>query len=554
MGLVMGHNKSSGISAGTPTFSVEGMDPFVQAMAQASAASSTYFDGDKFFGGFGGTKSFITDYWTLRERSNQLFDENLYARGLIRRLITNEINTGLSLEATPIGELVGLNDDAVTDWSENVENRFKIWSDNPFICDYKQRSTFGKLQRECRQEALVGGDVLVVLRKSKVNNLSNVDLVRGSLIQTPLDVKPRAGNVIKHGVELDSRGRHVAFYVTQKDGKSKRVPAFGEKTKRRIAWLVYGTDKRVDEVRGQPLLSLILQSLKEIDRYRDAAQRKAVINSMLAMFIKKDAELMGTKAVTGGAIRSGAVNVVGSDNSTRSFNISKHIPGTVIEELQKGETPEVHSTAGTDINFSAFEGAIVSGIAWANEIPPEILMLAFSSNYSASRTAINEFKMYLNKSRSDRADEFDKPIYIEWLIREVLLGKIDAPGLFESLLDSSQYDIFGAWVQSDWAGAIKPNVDLKKEVAGYKMMIEGGLITNDRAARELSGTKFSKNMQRQKQENKLKVAAIRPFLELEKEFPNSRMLTGIMATDNITIDSIDDKIKEALEDYVPASS
>lgn len=554
MGVLTGINYEPLGNAGTPTFSVENTDPFVQAMAQAASANSTYFDGDKFYGGFGGTKSFITDYWTLRERSNQLFDENLYARGLIRRLITNEINTGLSLEATPIGELIGLDDDAVTAWSENVENRFKIWSDNPFICDYKQRSTFGKLQRECRQEALIGGDVLVVLRKSKVNNLSNVDLVRGSLIQTPLDVKPRAGNVIKHGVELDSRGRHVAFYVTQKDGKSKRVPAFGERTKRRIAWMVYGTDKRVDDVRGQPLLSLILQSLKEVDRYRDAAQRKAVINSLIAVYLKKEQNTMGTGAFSAGAVKKTDATVVDNNGTPRTLEFSQNVPGMVMQELAPGETPEVHSTAGTDINFASFEGSILSGIAWANEIPPEILMLAFSSNYSASRAAINEFKIYLNKSRSDRADEFDKPIYIEWLIREVLLGKIDAPGLFESLLNSSQYDIFGAWIQSDWAGAIKPNVDLKKEVAGYQMMINSGLITNDRAARELSGTKFSKNMQRQRKENELKVAAIRPFLDLEKEFPNSRMLTGIMASNNIAIDSIDDKISEALEDYVPPGS
>jgi hypothetical protein len=64
-------------------------------------ASSAWFEesltGDKFAGGFGATKVFTPDYWTLRQRSEQLFHENLYARGLIRRLVTNEINTGLTL-------------------------------------------------------------------------------------------------------------------------------------------------------------------------------------------------------------------------------------------------------------------------------------------------------------------------------------------------------------------------------------------------------------------------------------------------------------------------
>src|SRR5262245_39395481 len=46
-----------------------------------------YHDGEKFPGGFGFTDLLIPDYWTLRARSTQLFKKNLYARGLVRRLV-----------------------------------------------------------------------------------------------------------------------------------------------------------------------------------------------------------------------------------------------------------------------------------------------------------------------------------------------------------------------------------------------------------------------------------------------------------------------------------
>ena len=73
--------------------------------------------GDKFAGGFGITKDYeIVDYWLLRKRSKQLFTENLYARGLVRRLITNEINKGLALEATPDAEILGLDRDDLAAW------------------------------------------------------------------------------------------------------------------------------------------------------------------------------------------------------------------------------------------------------------------------------------------------------------------------------------------------------------------------------------------------------------------------------------------------------
>ena len=533
--------------AGSPIIGVDELGSFATALQQSANANLTYFDGDKFFGGFGNTQIYLTDYVTLRQRSNQLFNDNIYARGLIRRLITNEINTGLSLEATP-GDLLGMGDDERNEWSENVENRFQVWADNPQLCDYKQKDTFGALQRDIRREALVGGDVLVINRISRVTNLPQIEIISGGMVQSPGAVKPRQGNKITHGVETDSRGRQVAFWVTQEDGTSKRVPAFGERTGRRLAWLVYGTDKRIDELRGQPLLALILQSLKEIDRQRDAVQRKAVINSMLAMYIKKTEDKPSTKPITGGAVRRDTADITDSDGAQRKFNIAQQIPGVVMEELQQGEEPIGFGNAGVDLNFPGFEAAIINGVAWANEIPPEVLTLAFSSNYSASRGAVNEFKMYLDMSRSGRAAELDKPVYHEWLLSEVLLGKISAPGLLEARRDPTKYDIVGAWISSDWAGAIKPSVDLKKEVAGYKDMISGGLITRARATRELTGMKFSKVAQQLKSENEALAKATEPLLALAAKFNIAPEKVLATAKGGLTMEMVEDKFTELIEE------
>lgn len=532
--------------AAPPTIAVNELGSFSAALQQSANADMSYFDGDKFFGGFGTTQVYLTDYWTLRARSAQLFNDNLYARGLIRRLITNEINTGLSLEATP-GELLGMDDNVSNDWAENVESRFQIYADNPELCDYKQKNTFGQLQRQIRREALIEGDVLVINRISKITGLPQIEVIPGGLVQDPGPVKPRQGNKITHGVETDSRGRQVAFYVTQDDGTSKRVPAFGERSGRRLAWLVYGTDKRVSELRGQPLLALILQSLREIDRYRDASQRKAVINSMLAMYIKKTEDKQSTKPVTGGAVRKDSATVTDSDGGTRSWNAASQIPGVVYEELQQGEEPVAFSSNTVDLNFGQFEAALINAIAWANEIPPEVLTLAFSSNYSASRGAVNEFKIYLDMSRSDRADELDKPVYHEWLLSEVLMDKVQAPGLLEARRDPRKYDIVGAWIASDWSGAIKPSVDLKKEAAGYTAMINEGLITRARSSRELTGMKFSKVTKQLKMENEALAEATEPLLALAAKFNTDpdRVLT---AEGGLTMEAVEEKIIELMEE------
>ena len=118
----------------------------VNALSTYTGGMGEAWGGDKFLGGFGITKNYeVVDHWLLRKRSKQLFTENLYARGLIRRLLTNEINKGLALEATPDAEILGLDREQLATWSENTERRASIWGKNPDLCDYRGARTFGAL-------------------------------------------------------------------------------------------------------------------------------------------------------------------------------------------------------------------------------------------------------------------------------------------------------------------------------------------------------------------------------------------------------------------------
>lgn len=502
---------------------------------------NTVFGGDKFAGGYGLTQVLTWDYWTLRARSVELFTQNLYARGLIRRLVTNEINSGLSLEAIPNDEIIdGVSEDDLQVWADNVENRFQIWGENKQLCDYKGQNTFGQIQAVVRQSALIAGDCLIVLRFNKQTKLPQIQVIDGSAVQTPLGATPRQGNKIVHGVELDGAGRQVAYWVKQKSGESKRIPATGEKSGRRLSWLVYGTDRLLDNVRGQPFLSLVLQSLKEIDRYRDSEQRAAVINASLAMFVKKAEDKAGTLPITNGATRKGAVETQTADGTKRNFAVD-NIAGMVIEELQTGEEPVSFNTQRPNVNFGTFESAIISALAWANEIPPEILMLSFNSNYSASKAAINEFKMYLDKTRKSFAADFCKPIYIQWLLNEALTGRIDAQSLLDSWRNPAKYDVFGAWVHSDFQGQIKPSIDLGKDVKSYGEAVDRAWITNARASKELFGTKFSSNVKRLKKENEESVGAVAVD---ESQNGNS----GQQAENEKLLEAISDRVLEIVED------
>jgi lambda family phage portal protein len=464
------------------------------------SASAWSWDGEKYPGGWNSANTIIDevlnlDYFTLRARSHQMFETNMYARGIVRRLVTNEVHTGLDLEADPTQLILGIPEEDLKDWSDRTEVFFNAWADTPSVCDFENRidMTLGELSASARREALVGGDVLVVLRQHPVTKLPTIQLIGGHLVQTPLITDEEV--TITQGVELDESGRHVAYHVQQTDAfESTRIPAFGDSSGRRVAWLMYGTDRRVGQVRGVPLLGIVLQSLKEIDRYRDSTQRKAVVNSILAMWVEKTQDKIGTLPLTGSAVKTGTASDTDTFGAPRSWNVVDQIPGVALEELQVGEKPHAFKSDGGDtVQFPDFEAAIVSAMAWCFEVPPEIIRLSFDKNYSASQASLNEFGLYLKVQRRRQAVSFNQPIYENWLTSSVRKGTIVAPGFLAASSDVAQFERYAAWVHADWIGAVKPVTDVLKMVKAYEIAEAHGWMTNSRISRELNGTRYSTN-------------------------------------------------------------
>lgn len=474
------------------------------------------WDGEKFPGGMGFPEERAIDYWTLRTRSARVYDENLYAYGLVRRLVNNIIAKGLTPESEPVGKVLGWDDEKTTAFGEEVERQFAVWANTPWLCDAKEMRTFGQLQQEMHSEAYVEGDVLVVLKWNNRQNMPRVDLVCGRSIQTPLTEKPADGNTITEGVERDSRGRHVAYWVYKGNGKYDRLPAWGEKSGRRLAFLYYAPGKRSEDVRGQPLLARALQSLKEIDNYSAALQRKAVVNSMVAMTIERDVEATGAPK---GLVMSTAMNgpkEVEATTSTGTKALSKmqHLfPGVIVDKLPAGEKLRAHQGTAAMEPFEHFQNSHLKPIAFSNGLAPEVLTMEFNKSFSAAQAANNEQRLEVSVER-DRHGCAMAIIYEEWFIASVLNGKIDAPGFLDALSSPNQYDKYTAFLNHRWAGYVKPVVDLAKVVPAHIDMLNNCLTTADRVCQELHGMDFDEVVRRRKKEIEKAADALRPFVEM----------------------------------------
>jgi lambda family phage portal protein len=480
------------------------------------------YDGSNFFDGVGGAVDEIAnlDYWTLRARSAALFYGNLYARGIIRRMVTDVINTGLQPESTPEEGVLGLMDDALEEWAENIETIWRLYGESKDIVDYKVTREEGELQAQIYTEALVEGDCLVINRIHKQTGLPQLQIVNGGRVRTPID-KGMDSSVID-GVRIDKKtGRHVGYYVYNGttdvyDDTYTYIPAVGSKSGRRVAWMVYGPDKREDGIRGEPLLGIAIQPLKEIHDFRGSVQLKEKLNAQIVLAVERTGPVK-TKFATGGAMKKGSVSG-DTTGGTPTVPLVQLAPGMILQGLEPGEKLTVHSPGGTSAGFGPFESAIMVGLAWGLQIPPEILMMSFNKAYSASQAAKNKWNTYLAKERSRISAAHCKNHYEEWFVSSVLSGKIVAAGFLDAMADSKQYDVRRAWLKTEWYGQVEPTVDPVKHVTSSKMAVAEALSTRTREARQFNGSKFSHNARRIAKENEALAAAMRPLLDIQNEY------------------------------------
>ena len=514
---------------------------------------SSTFNGEKFPGSFGESIDYKNiDYYELRRKSSQLILENPYALGALRRILSNEINTGLSLEANIRGEYLGITEDEAQDLSEQIELDWRMYTNNPVICDNRGERNLHQIMYAARREALVEGDCLVTMRIHPQTKLPVLDIIPGRFIKNPFNhINELQKTKIKHGVELDASGKQIAYHIEQEDGGTKRIPAYGAKTGRRIAWLIYASDRRTGETRGLPFLSNMFYMLKELDRYRDSEQRAAFVNSIIAGFIKRSEPTKLTSHITRGAASTGNTKQLNQDGTTNTTPYSGVIPGMYFDRLAQGEEPVSYDAKRPNVNFGAFEASILRVFFWTLGIPPEIGMLEFKNNFSASRQADNEFNVYLKESVKKRGAEFYQIIYETFLYQSALLGKYNAQSLAESWNRLGKWDIYGSWVNSEWTGLSRPSVDIMKDVTAMLKALESPipLVTADFATRRICNMSYNSVVNQRKKEIKtLERAGLQPQIKQPETVEQSNNLKLIK------IESALDMLSNQFEEYSEAGA
>ncbi len=434
----------------------------------------------------------------LRQRCRDLYMGVPIATGAIKTMRTNVIGRGLMLKPTLDKEALKMTTEETQVLEKQISREWALWAEST-DCDMARLDNFYELQQLAFLNWLLSGDVIALLpTKPRINQPYDlrIQLIEADRLRSPDDIDS-FDNKIVGGVEVDDYGEIIAYHISKGHPLSfsdvnyewQRVEAYGKKTGRRNVIHLMNRE-RIDQRRGVPFLSPVIEALKNLGRYTDAELVAAVVSGLFAVFIEKESSSTD--------IALGQVIPDDLQVDTRDENSVELAPGMVID-LNEGEKANAVNPGRPNTNFDGFVESICKQIGTALELPYEILMKRFDSSYSASRAALEEAWKMFKMFRTWMSNDFCQPIYEEWLAEAVAKGRISAPGFFSDPIRHKAYCC------SQWNGPARGLLNPVQEVNAAVTRVNNGFSSRAIETMEMTGGDFYGNCdQLLSEENKLK--------------------------------------------------
>ena len=475
------------------------------------------WDGEKTLGELGVVVRNVPDYKKLRLRSYQAYETMDAFKTIASKYFYWKIGSGLKLQAEPnvsVLESEGLNisDTESSEFQKMAEARFLIWA-NSNQSDYLKQKNLHELASDFDRGAFLGGDNLLIVRFD--DNGLTIQFVSGEFVCNPgieTDYHTQAekkGNCIEHGIEIDKHGKHIAYFVRIKVkndvDKFDRVPAYGEKSGKKLAWLVSSKKSSPDHLRAVPAMSQSLEKINKLDRYVEAAVTKAEQAANIVHTLKHKEFSTGEGILEKELAKKRGESIVGVDLENNKVladglanKISQQTSGTAYNLPVGAELESFESSIETD--FGVFHKTVFEGISAGANVPPEVAMQSFNSNYSASRAAINSFGYFITVDRQTFAEQFYIPIYKLWIEHQILSKKITAKGYIENI-DNPM--VTESYTQCRFLGKDMPHIDPLKEAKSIELMLALNLVSREQASEMLGVGSWDENFKKRLQEDEL---------------------------------------------------
>jgi lambda family phage portal protein len=403
---------------------------------------------------------------TLRMRSRALFKNNPYARKAIKTICLNVVGTGI--QPAPMDKSKKAVETAKSEW--------KSWAASK-ACDFNGRANIYGLQMQAMRALAMSGECLLIRRRDKSGNLPiKIQLLEGDFLdanKTSVSVKAEGQkNYTVQGVEFDSEGRRVAYWIYERPPsnmtslqiQSKRIPAEDV--------IHIFEEERIGQVRGVPFLTASMLRFRDFDDYEDAQLMRQKVAACFTAFVTQGPSNYGESV------------------QDQIEHLERVEPG-MIERLAPGESVTFGSPPPAE-GYSDYTRKVQQGMSAGAGISYESMTGDLTGvNFSSGRMGWIE--------AHKQAEDWQWNVFIPTFCEGVWAWFNDA------LQATGKTNKF---IATEWTPQGRTMIDPVKETKGIMQGIAGGLSSWSEAVRQLGYDPDTLLAQMQEDKAKLESAGI----------------------------------------------
>jgi len=456
----------------------EGIDHLVSWFAPARAARRSHAR-NVYRRGFDGAKSdrtnsnwrpvnksadseLLSDANTIRARARDLVRNNAYARGIVNALVRNVVGCGI----VPQARISNESREPIEALNEQCEALFDRWAR---VADASGRLTLWEIQRLAYREVIEAGECLIhftTIEDDRSRPLSlALELVEADRLAEDYLTMRRAGvasgNELRRGVEVDSLGRVVAYWLYPGHPQDL-VSTYVAPIRRPASEFIhlYKCD-RIGQTRGVSLFAPLISWLKNLGYYVDNELMASAVASCFTAAIK----------TLGGPADGGLLAADETSDTDDNGNTFERLEPGMVARLLPGESIEAidpsrpNSAAEPWINLMLRSMAVGAGVSY------ERMAKDYSKvNFSSARASDLEDRREFRADQDWLGYHLVSPVWQRFIETAVLEGKLPI-GADQLVAEYDRYTAHACQAPGwEW-------VDPVKEARSSQLALQSNLTT-----------------------------------------------------------------------------
>ena len=338
------------------------------------------------------------DLRNMRARSRDLSRNNDYARKYGEMVKTNIVGAnGIVMQSKAKRQ------DGTFDKLDNdtIEKAWKLWG-NKSNCTVTGKLSWIDVQRCVIESVARDGEILIRKIRAAENPFGfSLQLIEPDHLDEDLNKDLQNGNRIKMGVELNSWGKPVNYWLLQNHPGENTTAHYGKHYIPIPAgdMIHLFITNRPGQTRGVPWLASAMTRLHQIGEYEEAEVVAARVAACKMGFFKPDS----------------GEGYIGDDVDSMGNTIAEAAPGQM-ELLPPGMEFSAFDPTHPSGNFAPFVKSTLRGIASGLNVSYNSLASDLEGvNFSSIRSGVLEERQNWRVLQSWLSEHFHQEVYLEWL-------------------------------------------------------------------------------------------------------------------------------------------